>query len=94
MPIAAAMANPAASLFRLLPASKRNSEVRQMSHERSATSLAVGTRNEFSARPPQFPDAEGGEEDEHAEHWSGQTTRRGRSHCADRSSPDQKSARR
>ena len=94
MPIAAAMANPTTSRFRLSPTSDRNSEVGQMSHACSATSLAVGTRNESSAPRPELPDAQGGEKDEHAERGPDEAARRGRPHCADRSSPDQKSVRR
>ena len=63
-----------------LPASKRNSEVRpDVPRTLGYLARRRHEKRRFSARRPQFPDAEGGEKDEHAEHWSGQTTRRGRS---------------
>ena len=68
MPIAAAMANPAASLFRLLPASKRNSRVAP-DVPRTLGYLARRRHEKRILGPcPQFPDADGSEKAEHAEH--------------------------
>ena len=78
----------------LCPTSDRKSDVGHTSQARSATSLAVGTENESSRSGPELPDAQDGEKDEHAECGPAEAASGSRTHCAERSSPAQKSVRR
>ena len=76
------------------PTSDRKSDVGHTSQARSATSLAVGTRNESSAPAQSCQIPRTATKTSDAERRPGEAARGGSLHCADRSSPAQNSVRR